>query len=372
MIKAPRDRPLTTFLDGRGDLRALELLRIAAGPIVIAHLWPFLQRAVDGVVYSDRFYQPYVSWYPEASSDVYVVLLWLAVGSAIALSLGAATRVAAAYTAGFVAYNLFLSQTHFHHNRAFLLVMLLGLALLPMGRRLSVDAWVRRHLGKPASSEGPLWPLLLMRFEVVAVFLVSGFSKLIDPDWWGGTVLRIRFADGRTQAEDLGVPDWLLDFVATSEFHAVFGKVAVLTELAIGLGLAFRATRLAALWLEVAFHVSIEAIFAVQVFSYAALAATVIWVTPSARDRTLALAGAARGTRLLQHTVRWLDWTGRMRLEKVAANGHAITLSDRDGSVVHGAAAVRLVLSRLPLTFWFVAPVRLIDVWRRARFGRLS
>jgi hypothetical protein len=56
----------------------------------------------------------------------------------------------------------------------------------------------------------------------------------------------------------------------------------VLTELAIGLGLVFRRTRLGALWLEVGFHVAIEIIFSVQVFSYAALAAMVVWITPSA------------------------------------------------------------------------------------------
>ena len=50
-----------------------------------------------------------------------------------------------------------------------------------------------------------------MRFEVAAVFLVSGLSKLIDPDWWGGTVLGLRFLDGRAMAQEAGLPDWLLD-----------------------------------------------------------------------------------------------------------------------------------------------------------------
>lgn len=367
MIKAPSERPLTTFLDGRGDLRALELLRVAAGPIVVAHLWPFLQRAGDGIVYSDRFYQPYVSWYPEITGDAYVALLWLAVGAAVALTIGAATRLAAGYTALFVAYNLFLSQTHFSHNRAFLVVMLIGLTLLPVGRRLSVDAWLRHRAGRPSSSEGALWPLMLMRFEVVAAFLLSGFSKLIDPDWWGGTVIGIRFADGRTIAEDSGVPDWILDIVATSEFHSVFAKFAVLTELAIGLGLVFRATRLAAIWVELAFHVAIEIMFDVQVFSYIAIAATVIWVTPRARDREISIGGATIGPRLLRRAVPWLDWTGRFRLVPAPAASTAITLTDRDGSAVHGGAAVRLALSRLPVTFWFVAPTRLIDALRQTR-----
>jgi uncharacterized membrane protein YphA (DoxX/SURF4 family) len=167
--------------------------------------------AAGGVVYSDRFYEPYVAWYPEAPRDVYAALLWLGIASAASLSLGLLARPAAAYLAGFVAYNLFLSQTHFHHNRAFLLVLLVGLALTPIGRRFAIAGWLGRRRGRPRSSEGWLWPLLLMRFEVAAVFLVSGLSKLIDPDWWGGTVLELRFLDGRAMAQEAGLPDWLLD-----------------------------------------------------------------------------------------------------------------------------------------------------------------
>ena len=48
-----------------------------------------------------------------------------------------------------VAGNLLLSQTHFRHNRAFLAIVLGGLALLPAGRVLSVDAWWRRPRGLP-------------------------------------------------------------------------------------------------------------------------------------------------------------------------------------------------------------------------------
>ena len=174
----PHERPgvaqaLTRFLDGVGDLRQLELLRIAIGPIVILHLWPFLQRSLDGIAYSDRFFQPYVSWYPGAPREVYFVLLWLAVVSAVALSAGAATRLAAVYTAAFVAYNLFLSQLNFVHNRAFLCLLLVGLTLVPVGRRFSVDSLLRRHAGAPnLGSEGRLWPILLLRFEIVCVFVL--------------------------------------------------------------------------------------------------------------------------------------------------------------------------------------------------------
>jgi uncharacterized membrane protein YphA (DoxX/SURF4 family) len=349
---------LTRFLDGVGDLRQLELLRIAIGPIVILHLWPFLQRSLDGIAYSDRFFQPYVSWYPEASREVYFVLLWLAVVSAVALSAGAATRLAAVYTAAFVAYNLFLSQLNFVHNRAFLCLLLVGLTLVPVGRRFSVDSLLRCRAGAPnLGSEGRLWPILLLRFEIVCVFVLSGLSKLIDPDWWGGTVIMLRFVDGRAEAEASGVPVWLLDVVVTDGFNSAFAKLAVLTELAIGIGLIFKRTRLGALWLEVGFHVAIEVVFSVQVFSYAALAAMVIWITPSARDRLVIVCGDARRTRLARVAVRWLDWTGRFVVSEGEPNGRPLTLVDRDGRSSSGRTAGLFVLTRLPVLFPFVAPL---------------
>ena len=175
------------LIDSVGDLRAVELLRIAAGPLAIAHLWPFLADARNGIVYSDRFYQPYTAWFPEVPRDIYLVLLWGAVVASAALSLGAATRFASIYIAGFVTYNLFLSRMHFWYNRAFLAVLFVGLALLPLGRVWSIDSALRsrRHLAV-RTGLAPLWPLMLMRFEVVAVFVGSGISKMLDADWWGG------------------------------------------------------------------------------------------------------------------------------------------------------------------------------------------
>ena len=215
-----RPRALSAWIDGFGDIRQLELLRIAIGPIVILHLWPFLQLSLDGIAYSDRFVAPYTAWYPEAPRELYFALLWLTVGSVVALSAGAFTRVAAIYTAAFVTYNLFLSQLHFVHNCAFLVMLLITLALMPVGRHFSVDALRRQRAGAPPlPSEARLWPLLLIRFEIVCVFMLSGLSKLIDPDWWDGTVTMIRFVDGRADGEAAGVPAWLLDLAVSEGFN---------------------------------------------------------------------------------------------------------------------------------------------------------
>jgi hypothetical protein len=337
---------------------------------VLLHLRPFLTDAIDGRIYADAFWQPYAAWYPQLPRAGYIALLWVTAAAAVALSAGLFTRAAAIVTFGGVAYNLFLSQTNFHHNRAFLLILLAGLTVLPVGRWGSIDA-LRRPRAVPAPA--PLWPLGLLRFEVAAAYWASGLSKLLDGDWWGGVVTRLRVEQYGDVAAARGVPDWLLEIARSAGFHWWFAKVVVLTELTIGLGLFWRRTRLVSVWLAIGFHLAIEAFAEVQVFSLAGLAALVIWVTPRSGDRILIVRAGHRGARILAAAVRLLDWTGRFTITTAGGPARApVTLVDRpapDGAPVirTGRPAVVMVLRRLPATF--VAAV-LVPVEGRRRSGR--
>ena len=354
-------------IDDTGDIRALSVLRILLGPIVLLHFEDTLRLAADGIVYSDRFFLPHADWYPEAGRHLYLAMLIVAGVAAVAMSVGLLTRVATAYSAWFVGYHIFLSKTHFAHNRAFLLILLTTVAIVPVGRHYSVDAWIRRrrHPATTFRTDAPLWPVWLVRFEVVAVYCASATSKLLDPDWWGGLMLQRRAIDQRAQAIDEGAPAWFMDLLADGTFQWWFAKVAVLTEFVIGLGFLNRRTRLLAIWIAIPFHVSIQIGARVQVFSWAALAALVIWVTPRVRDRVLVLPPRHS----LERVVRRLDWFGRFEVEH--GDDDTVVLNDRpddDGRRVRrsGADASWTMLSRLPATFWFAAPWLLVTR-RRAR-----
>jgi vitamin K-dependent gamma-carboxylase len=337
------------------SMRALALLRVLAGPVVLLHLEPFL---TAGRIYSDGFYEPYLAWYPELPRDVYVALLWLAAAAAIAMSIGLLTRLATAATFAIVAYNVFLSTTHFHNNRAYLLIVLAVLAVAPCGRELSLDAWIRRRRGRPAlATSAPAWPLWLLRFECAAVYAASGLSKLVDPDWFGGTVTWQRVVRARDQLEAWPLPDWAVTVLTDRGFHTGAAKFVVLTELFIAAGLWWRGTRYAAVWVAVIFHVAIELSAAVQVFSFVAIAVLVVWAVPSTRDRVL------RIDPRLGAVVRRLDWLARFRVEP----GSRLEVVDRDGATIRGAPAVAFALSRLPLTAWFALPALLLPAVHRAR-----
>jgi hypothetical protein len=354
------------LLGRRVDLRALALLRVLVGPLAVMHLWPFLADALDGRIYRDTFTDPYASWYPHLPRGLYTALLAVGVAAAVAMTLGLATRVAAAVTLGVVAYNLFLSTTHVHNNRAYLMIVLAGLSAAGCGRELSIDAWWRARRGRPPlDRSGPAWPLWLLRFEAAVVYGASGLSKLLDPDWFGGTVTWHRVVQVRDQVEASPLPGWAVTLLTDRSFHTVAAKVIVLTELFIALGLWWRGTRYAAVWVAVCFHVAIQLSASVEVFSYLAIAALVIWAVPSSRDRVLAVDRSVPRHRRFAATVAALDWLARFRVVD-GREGSPVSLTDRDGRVVTGRAAVTLVLSRLPVTAWFALPVvALGDAHRR-------
>ena len=344
------------------SLRALALLRVFAGAVVLLHLRPFLSDASHGRIYSDAFYEPYAAWYPELPRDLYVALLWLGAAAAVAMALGLLTRLATSATFAIVAYNLFLSTTHFHNNRAYLVIVLGVLAVAPCGRELSVDAWLRRRRGKLAlDPRAPAWPLWLLRLECAAIYAASGTSKLLDPDWFGGTVTWQRVVRAR---DELGVlPDWMVSLLTDRDFHTGAAKVIVLTELFIASGLWWRGTRYAAVWIAVVFHVTIEASASVQVFSVLGVAVLLVWAVPSTRDRVLRFDPADDLQRRLAASVRALDWLARFRVEP----GPRLEVADRDGTLVREWPAVAFALSRLPLTAWFALPALLHPAVRRAR-----
>ena len=347
------------------SMRAMALLRIAVGPIVLLHLQPFLEDARDGVIYRDSFYAKYVSWYPELPRSLYVALLWTAAVTAVAMTIGLWTRITTALTFGIVAYNVFLSTTHFHNNRAYLLIALGMLALAPCGRELSFDAWWRARNGRPPRpTEAPGWPLWLLRFEAAVVYGASGFSKLVDRDWFGGNVTwgRMIRAEVRMRT-NTALPDWWIDVLTNRTFHTYAAKVLVVTELFIAIGLWFRRTRYAAVWVAVMFHVVIELSASVQVFSYLAIAALLIWAVPSTRDRTLVLPAGDP----LRRIVPPLDWLARFRIE----DGNERRVVDRDGRVGEGRAATAFVYSRLPVTAWFALPFAGL-MGRREHSARLT
>jgi hypothetical protein len=340
------------------SMRALAVLRIAVGPIALLHVWSVLDevRSTGG---RPTFADPYAAWFPAASPPVETALLAVGMVAAAALTVGLLSRASAVVTLAVVVHHLLSSATNVHNNRAFLAIVLAGLAVGPCGRELSVDAWWRARRGLAARpTEAPGWPLWLLRFEACSLYGASGLSKLLDPDWFGGTVTWLRVSRQRADLLASPLPGWAVDLLADRGFHVVAAKVVVATELFVAFGLWWRRTRLAAVWVAVAFHLAIQASAAVEVFSYLAIATLLIWATPRTRERSVVLDPACGRQRHLARWLEGLDWLARFRLV-TGPPGTRPHVVDRDGTVLTGAPAAVLVLSRLPLTAWPALPLRL-------------
>ena len=249
------------LLGRRIDLRMLVLLRHLVAPLVALHLWRFLDDARHGRQYRDTFNEPFWSWYPEVPRAAYVALLVVGIGAATCMALGVRARAANVVAFAVVAYNLFLSTTHLHNNRAYLLIVLGILTAVP-------------------GETGPAWPLWLLRIEATVVYAGSGLSKLLDADWFGGTVTW-----GRVVRVQDRIPDWAVGTLTDRTFHNGAAKVIVLTELFLAVGLWLPRTRRIAIVVAVCFHVAIQLTANVETFSLLCLSALVIWRTPRRADR---------------------------------------------------------------------------------------
>jgi uncharacterized membrane protein YphA (DoxX/SURF4 family) len=345
-----RPSALDSVVNQVGDLRAVALMRMFIGAVVIRHFWPDLRAEATPV---ERFHVPWWSWLPEPSPATYRLLLWVGVAAGAAMVLGVAVRAATGAAFAVVSYLLFVDMSGFAHNRGYLVWMLFGLTLCPRGPRVGlIWLWSRSRTDHGAAL---LWPLLFLRIIASSVYLTSGLTKLANPDWRGGLVLWDRVV--RNQHE-IPFDGWIHDTLTSRDFHRLMAPSAIAAELFIGLGVWFPRTRLAAIWLAIVFHTSIEITASVQTFSYTAIAALLVWVTPSAHDRRI-----VRVTPRLASTVNRLDWLDRFVVTPSdVGTDRKVALVDRDGTERHGYDAIVTVLSRLPAIFGFVAPLL---AWQR-------
>ena len=195
------------------------------------------------------------------------------------------------------------------------------LAVAPCGRELSVDAWLRRRRGTGARPLGAGLAVVAPAVRVRRDLRGVGLSKLVDPDWFGGTVTwqrvvrarrtsnRGRCRIGRSRPSPTGLP---LERPSSS-----------CSPSCSSLGLWWRGTRYAAVWIAVVF-VTIETSAAVQVFSLLGIAVLVVWAVPSTRDRVLRIDPTSARRRRLGAVVGALDWLARFRVEptpRVRARG---------------------------------------------------
>ena len=201
--------------------------------------------------------------------------------------LGARARDALLASSLLGTYVLLCDRLEFHHNRWALFCYSALLAFAPCDRSFRLGTI-------PGPRMGPLWAVRLARLQVSIIYLASGGSKLLDPDWRSGQVLLERF-HLYGQREHVSETLWgLIELGSRPGVTGVLAALAIATELFLAVGLWPRRTRVFALCWGILFHLTIEATSSVEGFTWLTLAVYALFLTPDMRAWKVLVAAFTR------------------------------------------------------------------------------
>ena len=277
---------LRRWRDVEGDVTVLGAVRVALGVLLCANAL----RAADELrrgYFGDVFHWPFL---PEAlvpSRGVYAALVLGQLALAVLVVIGLRARDALLASSLLGTYVLLCNRLEYHHNRWALFCYAGLLAFAPCDRSFRVT--------KTAGARtGPLWAARLAQLQVSIIYLASGGSKLLDPDWRSGRVLLERFRLYAQSLDGPGIIAWLVAQVSRPDVTGVLAALAITTELFLAVGLWSRRTRAFALCWGILFHLAIEATSRVEGFTWLTLAVYALFVTPEMRAWRLLVATFTR------------------------------------------------------------------------------
>lgn len=354
---------LTRLRDELEDGYVLGPVRAAVGALLGWHALSAAEELAKVGYFGDTFHVPMIPEWLVPAPRVYAVVLAARVCLAVMVAIGVWARPALAASALVGLWVLLCDRNQFHHNRYSLYCYALLLSLTPCDR-----SWRATEPAVPEPRWGPWWGVRLAQIQVSLVYLASGGSKLLDPDWRDGLVLGDRIARYAHVAMAKGVPRSIIDVLTRPDVSSATAKLAITTELVLCVALWLRPTRVIALWWGVWFHIVIQATSKVETFSVLALSLYGVFVTPDHRARKLRFDPSRFWGKLAGTLVPVLDWFGRFEVqpwEPDDQRGHSVVLVRRDGERATGVRAFAMLTRCLPILFPLWAPVALVASFTR-------
>lgn len=354
---------LRRFSDGVADGYVLGPVRAVIGALLGYHALVSAEELARVGYWGDLHH---VSMLPDVlvpSHRLYALLLATRLCLALMIIGGIWARPALAASSLMGAWMLVCDRNQFHHNRYSLFLYAFLLALTPCDR-----SWRATEPAVPEPRTGPFWAVHLAQLQVSIVYLASGGSKLLDPDWRNGLVLGDRVVRYGGQAIALGVPKGVIAALANPDVASAVAKLAISTELVLCVALWIRPTRIVALWWGLWFHLVIQATSKVETFTILTLAMYGVFATPDHQARKLRFDPTRAWGKIAGTAVPLLDWLGRFDVKPWEPDdqpGHSIVVIRRDGTPVTGVRAFAMLTRCLPLLFPIWAPVALFASFTR-------
>ena len=256
------------------DVAALVAFRVAVGLIVTVSATRFLAYGwVDELFYKPTFFFKYwgLSWVRPLPAPLMHVAFVALAALGLCVAAGLFYRAAAGLVCALVLWVQLIDVTNYL-NHYYLLGLLTGLmALMPLGRAVSLDAWRRPDT---RVSHFPVWCTYLLRVQVAVVYVHAGLAKA-TPDWL-------------LHAQPLNI--WLSARTDTPLVGALFDERAMAYAMSwggfffdttIALFLAWRRTRVFAYVVVLAFHATVGRLFPIGMFPWIMIAAVLVFFEPT-------------------------------------------------------------------------------------------
>ena len=161
--------------DRREDAAVLAAVRICVGLVLLydyVEIWRL--DLASALFTTDGFAKSYDGWATALGAHG---LLLLATCAAAGIALGALTRIACIVLVLASAQLAHLSPNADRGIDPMLRIVVVVLALSASHARWSVDAFVRRKLGRAYAHEVPAWPRYLLLLQLVWIYCSSGLNK---------------------------------------------------------------------------------------------------------------------------------------------------------------------------------------------------
>ncbi|MFW5696781.1 MAG: HTTM domain-containing protein [Phototrophicaceae bacterium] len=254
------------------DIMPLVFFRLAFGIIMLWEVWRYFRYdRIFRYYVEPTFYFKYYGfeWVHPLPGDG---MFWLFYGLgalSILILVGLFYRVSMALFWLGVTYVFLLDQTQYLNH--FYLICLISFLLIfvPAHRALSLDSLLRPAI---RSETAPVWSLWLLRGQMAVVYFFGGLAK-INADWLRGEPMRSWLA---ARADFPVIGQWF-----TEEWMVyIFSYGGMLFDLLIVPLLLWPRTRLLALLLAFAFHLSNFRLFNIGIFPWFSLAITFLYLPP--------------------------------------------------------------------------------------------
>ena len=237
--------------------------------------------------------------------EVIEVVRYIAVISGGLALIGLATNLSLGVLAATSVFlNAYWASFDLHHAEALMMFALVALALSPSGRALSVDSWLRRRLWpakngatgqlRRQESEFARWPILLLQWFFVLMYLSASYSKMTNGGWeWmnGYTLQGILIRDGLRWDSPLAV--WF------AQFHILIfalSHIVVLFQATFVLPVVFPILRWIYVPMGVVFHTMIYLTLKAPFFEWIALYAVFLPWSEILRRLRLRMGGPVGAT----------------------------------------------------------------------------